>query len=243
MVRRALGIGVVALLLVVGPVDLAFGQQTDPKLWEEIQALKRGQEDIRRQLLEIKQLLQGRQVQAAPEVRNMPVDLGTHPSKGSAAAKLTLIEFSDYQCPYCGRQTKETNPQLQREYVDAGKVRYVFFDMPLESMHKFAFKAAEAARCAGEQGKYWEMHDRLFANQQALEPWGAHAKALGLDVARFDTCMGSDKFAGAIRSDMAVAQKLGVGGTPTFLLASSDPNDVRKVTGQILRPKIKNRLL
>jgi len=237
MIGRLFRVGCAVLLVFwLAATGLTFAQQTDPKLWEEIQALKRGQEEIRRQLLEIKQLIQMRPAAApaAPEVRNVPVDLGNRPGKGSTAAKLTLIEFSDYQCPYCARHTRDTNPQLQKDYVDSGKVRYVYFDMPLESIHKSAFKAAEATRCAGDQGKYWEMHERLFANQQALEPWSAHAKALGLDVTMFDACMNGGKYANAVRADIAVAQKLGVTGTPSFLLALSDPKDSQKVTGLTL---------
>jgi protein-disulfide isomerase len=101
-------------------------------------------------------------------------------------------------------------------------VKYVLMDFPLESIHKQAFKAAEAVRCAGEQGKYWEMHDRLLANQKTLEPWTPHAEAVGLDVARFDRCMSAGKFAGDIRNDVAQGQGAGVGGTPGFFLAVTD---------------------
>jgi protein-disulfide isomerase len=99
----------------------------------------------------------------------------------------------------------------------------VFLDLPLESIHKLAFKAAEAANCAGDQGKYWEMHDRLFENQKTLEPWTAHAEAVGLDVAKFEECLNSGKEANEIRRDMAEARKAGVTGTPTFFLAVTDP--------------------
>jgi protein-disulfide isomerase len=236
MTRGLLRIACAALALGLAPPAQLLGQQTDPKLWEEIQALKRGQEEIRRQLLEIRQLLQARlaAAPAAPDVRNAPVDLGTRPAKGSGAAKLTLIEFSDYQCPYCGRHVRDTDPLLKKEYIEPGKVRYVFFDMPLEPIHPLAFKAAEASRCAGEQGKYWEMHDRLFANQQALEPWSAHAKVLGLNVAAFEACMNGNKYATAVRADMATAQTLGINGTPAFLVAVTDPRDPTKVKGLTL---------
>jgi len=233
MIGRLFRVGCAVLLVWFAATGLTFAQQTDPKLWEEIQALKKGQEEIRKQLLEIKQLIQSRPAAApaAPDVRNVPVDLGNRPAKGSTSAKLTLIEFSDYQCPFCARHTKDTNPQLQKEYVDSGKVRYVYFDMPLESIHKSAFKAAEATRCAGDLGKYWEMHERLFASQQKLEPWSEHAKALDLNATMFDNCMSSGKYAQAVRADIAVAQKLGITGTPSFLLALSDPKDPQKVTG------------
>ncbi len=100
----------------------------------------------------------------------------------------------------------------------------MFLDLPLESIHKLAFKAAEAANCAGEQGKYWQMHDRLFANQKAFEPWSAHAEAVGLDGAAFDRCLGSGKFGQEIRRDMGEAQKAGQTGTPGFMLGRTDPN-------------------
>ncbi len=98
-------------------------------------------------------------------------------------------------------------------------------------MHKLAFKAAEATHCAEEQGKFWEMHDRLFANQRALEPWSGHAEALGLDVTKFDECMSTERTAAGIRKDMAEATKAGATGTPSFVLGTTDPNDPTKVKG------------
>jgi len=92
----------------------------------------------------------------------------------------------------------------------------------LESIHKLAFKAAEAANCAGEQGRYWQMHDRLFASQKELEPWTAHAEAVGLDLPSFEACLSTGKHADEIRRDMAEARKAGVSGTPAFFLAYTD---------------------
>ncbi len=96
-------------------------------------------------------------------------------------------------------------------------------NFPLESIHKLAFKEAEVANCAGEQGKYWEMHDRLYANQQAFEPWTAHAMAVGVDLARIESCLSSGRQAAEIRKDMAQGQRAGVTSTPSFLLAYTDP--------------------
>lgn len=104
-------------------------------------------------------------------------------------------------------------------------------DFPLESIHPLAFKASEATHCAREQGKFWEMHDRLFANQRQLAPWKAHAEVLGLDLGQFETCMTSDKYAKKVRQDIAVGRKIGVRGTPSFVLARTDPNDPSKVEG------------
>ncbi len=112
-------------------------------------------------------------------------------------------------------------------------MRYALLDLPLESIHPLAFKAALAADCAGDQGKYWEMHDRLFENQRALEPWSGHAAALGLDVAAFDACLESEKYAAATRRDMAEARKAGATGTPSFVLGVTDAADPSKVRGLV----------
>lgn len=103
-------------------------------------------------------------------------------------------------------------------------MRYVLRDLPLESIHRNAFKAAEATHCAGDQGKYWEMHDRLFANQQqiARPDLSKHAEALGLDVTAFNQCLDNEKHTAAIRKSIAEAQSLQVGGTPTFFVGLTD---------------------
>ena len=115
--------------------------------------------------------------------------------------------------------------------MDTGKIRYAALDLPLERIHKLAFKAAEASHCAEEQGQYWEMHDRLFQHQRALEPWSGHAEALGLDVAKFDECLASGRHGAAVRKDMAVARAAGATGTPSFVLGYTDPEDPSKVKG------------
>jgi len=104
-------------------------------------------------------------------------------------------------------------------------VKYVVRDLPLESIHKLALKAAEATHCAGDQGKYWEMHDRLFASQRELArpDLSKHAQALGLDVAAFDQCVDSGKHEPRIRKDVAEAQRLQATGTPTFFLGLTEP--------------------
>lgn len=121
-----------------------------------------------------------------------------------------------------------------KEYVDTAKVRYYFVDLPLESIHRFAFQAAEAANCAGVEGKFWEMHDLLFANRRALATANlrAYAEQLGLDVDRFDSCLEGGEFAASIRSGMALATRLGVRSAPNFWLGfvdSEDPDKARVV--------------
>jgi protein-disulfide isomerase len=127
-------------------------------------------------------------------------------------------------------------PQIEKEYINTGKIKHVFMEFPL-AMHQDAFKAAEAAECAHDQGKFWEMHDRLFSNQKGLGRQGLfkNAEALGLDVPKFKECLDGGKHDAAIRKDMAEGQKAGITGTPAFLLGviQSDGNVkvVKKIVG------------
>jgi len=128
-------------------------------------------------------------------------------------------------------------PQIEKEYIQTGKVKYVARDFPLESIHKEAFKAAEAGHCAGEQGKFWEMHARLYANQRALAPNNLpqHAQAIELDVPKFQQCLESGKYAAKIRQDLADGQQAGVTGTPGFFLGVTDPNDQKVKVSRVLK--------
>jgi protein-disulfide isomerase len=228
-----LSLGLSLIVLLLAPHLRAQEVSTDD-LRKEIQELSQTVRAMQKDLQEIKALLQSR-AQAVPS-QNVVLDLGKNPSQGDPEAKLTLIEFSDYQCPYCAKYFRETAPQIEQEYIKTGKLKHVFMDFPLESIHKLAFKAAEAANCAGEQGKYWEMHNQLFANQQKLEPWTAHAQSVGLDLVKFEECLDSGRQATEIRSNMAEGQKAGVTGTPAFFLAytdakSSKVNTIARLSG------------
>ena len=138
------------------------------------------------------------------------------PARGPENAKVTIVEFSDFQCPFCSK-AHDTVEEVMQSY--AGKVRLVFRHFPLE-FHKNAPKAAEAAMCANEQGHFWDYHDSLFKNQAKLEvaDLKAHAKALGLDAAKFDGCLDTGKFTTAVKEDQAAGAKLGVSGTPAFFI-------------------------
>jgi protein-disulfide isomerase len=138
------------------------------------------------------------------------------PAKGPANAPVTIVEFSDFQCPFCSRLTP-TLKQVEEKYGD--KVRIVFRQYPLP-FHQFAQKAAEASLCANEQGKFWQMHDAMFANQQALEVAQLKAKAaeLGLNAEQFNQCIDSGKHAAAIQADMKEGSAAGVSGTPAMFI-------------------------
>ena len=206
-----------------------FTQSTEElkALRKDLEEIKRGQSNIQKELQEIKTLLRGRVPAPPPEPQNVVLEIKGDPFKGQPDAKVTLIEFSDYQCPFCSRHSRDTLPQLEREYIASGKLKYVFRNFPIESIHPLAFKAHEAANCAGEQGKYWEMHGRLFANQKAMSPkdLSDHAQALVLDIPKFQQCLDSGKYAAKIRKDLADGQKAGVQGTPSFFLGLTEPND------------------
>jgi len=128
-------------------------------------------------------------------------------------------------------------PQIESEYIKTGKLKYVVRDFPLESIHKDAFKAAEAAHCAGDQGKFWEMYARLFANQRALGPKDLpqYAQAQGLDVPKFQQCLDSGKHADRIRKDLADGQRAGITGTPGFLFGLTEPNDPKVKVLRVLK--------
>lgn len=145
---------------------------------------------------------------------------------GRADAPLTIIEFTDLQCPHCARFARDTFPRLRRDYVDTGKLRYVSRDFPLPT-HAQALPAAVASRCAGEQGRYWEYREALFAAQATLrsQPYARIAGELGLDVARLEACLRNPMQAAAVRSDLELAQAHGIRGTPTFVIG-------REVNGQ-----------
>ena len=100
---------------------------------------------------------------------NKQIAIAGEPTKGNATAKVTVVEVSDYHCPFCRRQVLQTLPQLLAEYVNTGKVQYVFVDYPIAQLHPDAFKSHEAAACAGDQDKYWQMHDLLFTNSPARD--------------------------------------------------------------------------
>ena len=137
-------------------------------------------------------------------------------SRGPETAPVTIVEFSEFQCPFC-RRVLPTLRQVEERY--RGRVRLVFRHFPL-ARHKEAPKAAEAAECARDQGRFWEMHDRLFANAERLKPGDlkTHARAIGIDGAAFDTCLDSGRHAERWKRDLAEAESYGGSGTPMFLV-------------------------
>ncbi len=154
----------------------------------------------------------------APQV-DMDALVDDNPVKGDPDAPVTIIEFSDFECPFCGRFYSQTLGQIEEQYVKTGKVRFIYRDFPL-SFHPNAQKAAEAAECAGEQGKYWEMHDLLFEQgvQGGVASFKQYAQQIGLDTAKFGQCLDSGAMASEVRKDFADGSAAGVSGTPAFFI-------------------------
>jgi protein-disulfide isomerase len=159
----------------------------------------------------------------------MPLD-ALEQARGATDAPVTVVEFTDYQCPFCRRFQAESWPAIERNYIATGKVRLIVRDLPLK-IHSAARPAAEAAHCAGEQGRFWPMHEALLARDMKLDEASllAKAQALGLDLPRFRQCVTSNKYAAAIERNAAQAEALGVRGTPTFIIGRAAHGELEGV--------------
>ena len=224
----------------IGIFALALGQPVAAQGLEDLQAdiqeLKKGQADLKNDLAVIKKLIEAQPKAAAGPAAFKPLEISLKgsPTQGSLTAKVTLVEFTDYQCPFCSRHENQTSPKIISEYVLPGKVRYILREFPLTNIHSRAMKASQGALCAGEVGgeaKYWELHDALFANQKKLsdDDIYGYAEAAGVSMGPFKTCYVADKFAEKIKLDLAEGQKAGIRGTPSFLLGLTDPDNPDKL--------------
>jgi len=216
----------VFLLCLVFLPPSAFAAEADPDA-----AITRAQADrILNELTQIRLLLQrieqqGRNpVAPPPPERERPplkaeVSVTDRPVLGEPDAPVTLVEFVDYECAFCRRFFATTYPQLKEEYIDPGRVKLVIKDFPL-GFHPRARKAAQAAHCAGEQGAYWPMHDKLFGGSAGLNHGAllAYADEIGLNASRFEECLSSQRHLAQIDADIADAKAAGVRGTPAFVL-------------------------
>lgn len=216
---------VAVALLALGGAPVAFAQPVDD-LRKDIEALKQDQAAIRKELAEIKELLRARGAspQAGAGANDVRVAVQGAPALGQDGARVTIVEFSDYQCPFCRRHSSEVFPEIVKDYVKTGKVRYVFRDFPIASLHPQAHRLHEAAHCAGDQGRYWQMHERLFEDPQRTDTkdLAARARALGLDGPRFERCLAGGVHSARVRQGVADGEKARVRGTPSFFLGFTE---------------------
>jgi len=182
-------------------------------------------EAILKELQAIRQLLE-RQAAPPPAAPKAPaevtISLGERSFLGDAGAPLLMVEFTDYQCPYCRRFHEQTFPQIQRDWIDTGKLRFVSMDLPL-SFHANAETAANAARCAGDQGKFWELRETMIRNAAKLAPEDiqGYARDLGLDMGSFEQCLAARPYQKSISDDVSTAQAAGITGTPSFVIGAN----------------------
>ncbi|MGA3096478.1 MAG: thioredoxin domain-containing protein [Bryobacteraceae bacterium] len=189
-------------------------------------------EDILKELRQIRELLEKQQSKGsgqpdAEQPARAKLNLAGFQMLGDKDAPLTMVEFTDYQCPFCRQFHETTYSQLKKEYIDAGKLRFYSRDLPLD-FHPNAMRAAEAARCAAEQGKFWQLRDIMGANPDKLEMADLVADATGLrmDIAAFRSCVEGEKYKNAIQTDVLEAMKIGATGTPTFVVGKSTAEGV-----------------
>jgi protein-disulfide isomerase len=163
---------------------------------------------------------------ALPEQR-IEIPLGASPVIGSETAPITIILFSDFECPFCGQFARDQYPAFKERFIDTGKVRFSYKHFPLEQIHERAMPAAIAAYCAHEQQEFWEYHDLLYADQDKLDDASLrrYAQEAGLDVALFDVCVANPTTRKLVLQDKDLGIQSGVTGTPTFFI------DGRQVTG------------
>lgn len=229
-IRSVIALGIAISILMSLPFAEAQETAVAPaaSLQAQLDKLEQGQEKIVKEIASLIQLLQGA-LTAVPSNPQLPppsaLIVENQTFRGNNGATVAIVEYADFECPYCGEYEHGIYPQIAKDYIDTGKVKYFYRDLPLQS-HPHAMIAAHAARCAGEQGKYWEMHDSLFAKQNALRDVDMpdRAQELGLDKTKFAECLASDRHNDEINKSVAEAQKMGIAGTPTFLVGKLDPN-------------------
>jgi protein-disulfide isomerase len=211
-------VSLAAVLLLAGPAPLraqeTITREQADTLIKEIRELRRAIDGLRAP----------RPSAERPPDEKVRVDLTGVNVLGRADAPVTLVEFTDLECPYCRAFHVGAFERLKREYIDTGKVRFISRDFPLE-MHPNARPAALAVRCAGEQGKFWEMRHEVTLNAAALAPavYERLAKELGLDRDRFSACVSAGRYQADIDRDVTEALSVGVNGTPSFVLGATTP--------------------
>ncbi len=218
VLMKAMGVALLALLM-AAPV----GAEGITK--EQGDAILKELKSIRKELNEIKK----KQLSGAPAPRPARPTTGKsttlgNPILGDLNAPVTLVEFTDYQCPFCRRWYNNTFKKLKKEYIDTGKVRFVLRDLPL-GFHADAKPAARAAHCAGEQNKFWEMHDALFEGKGLKQDnFISYAGDIGLSMEPFKACLDSDRYNQDIEKDVADAGKTSITGTPGFVVGKTTGN-------------------
>lgn len=200
------------------------------ELQRQIDQLRKGQERILKELEEIKKSLPEKAARmdtpARPELPKL-VSLNMHgePFRGDPGARIALVEYSDFDCSFCAKYVRDVYPRIDHDYIKPGKIRYFFRDLPAPGDTNALFKA-RAARCAGEQDKFWEVHDLLFSEPSVPleQKLSLQAQGLGLDQERLSQCLASERYVEAIQRSASGAARLGIHGTPAFIIGTLSPD-------------------
>lgn len=178
----------------------------------------------------VNQLMLQNQKQPEKNVRGVEIKIGDNPVNGSESAGLIIVEFSDYTCSHCAHYVKDIYPEIYKNYISTGKIRYVVIDYPLPD-NDVAVKAAEAAYCADDQDKFWEMHEALMHDQQSLNNLNTIASFIDLDIKKFKNCLEIKKYNSKVARHIWMATLLDIPSVPGFIIASIDPDNQDKAQG------------
>jgi protein-disulfide isomerase len=194
-------------------------QHNPPSIVDRLNTLEKTVQNVNDRLSELTLLLKSMFPSPIEDITTVELPLAGMHTRGSASATVAIVEFADFECPFCRQHAKTVYRDLVRQLVDTGKALYVFRNLPIERIHANSIKAAEAGECAADQGKFWEYHDRLFDEEIfRLSNLRQYAQGIDLDAERFDACINDGEMASRVRNDIAEATRLGVTGTPTFFV-------------------------
>ena len=190
------------------------------------------QSELQQAISGLEAKLERAQVQPSPTApKPIIISADDDPIRGDPNAPISIIEFSDFQCPFCARFHEQTLPALMEEYIEAGKVNFVYRDFPIQSIHPNALPAAVASECAHEQGKYWEYHDTLFEQQSswarldsntAIETFSQYAQNIELEMEQFNSCLASGKYLQEVQNDLSDGRDYDITGTPGFFIGNEE---------------------
>lgn len=220
------------ILLVLFTNFTASGQENNPKQKEEALEADSNQDVLHEDMKKFKQMFLEYQQSRQPQVnvRDVEFDLGENPVKGSSSARLMIIQFSDYTCHYCARHSRETFPEIDKNYIKTGKIRYAIIDYPWPG-NVPAMNASLAAHCAHEQGKFWEMHRELTTDPTAIDDLNAIAEFIELDMKKFTTCVETEKCKNIVSLNIQLGSDLNIPSVPGFIIAFVDQENPQKVKG------------
>ncbi|HUA57391.1 MAG TPA: thioredoxin domain-containing protein [Verrucomicrobiae bacterium] len=192
-------------------------------------------DQILEELRQIRQLLEKQQGKQAgpPEPARAQINIEGMDMLGSKSAPITVVEFTDYQCPFCQRFHTQTFADLKKQFIDTGKVRFLSRDLPLDSIHPNAMRAAMAAHCASDQGQFWALRDLMGKHPDKLDMDSivTEAASLHLNTDSFRSCVEGGKYKEAVQTSVMEALKFGIQGTPSFVIGKSTPEGV---TGEVM---------